>query len=619
MRFFNSFISYKLPIVLRSILAIAASLSAWQVNAYNAPTQSEKLVIQYQKEHVYEQPSPKNASNNPTQHLLFNAAKNITTKTPVSDEPRAFAPLVQPNTSYLPNSLLIEPTLHGTVFLNKNIFTKNDPNSFKKISYSGREVVSVRTFNTTKSIKKNSYVFKVLFDDNLSTTLYIMPEYGTYKNALKMAKTVAYAQGRIPAQLRKDAKKIHVFKGKGRSFATAPEHSIYLYPQNSEIALLEELLAHESAHTSLDPQWRYDSDWQEAVANDSGFISGYAKDNAITEDIAESFLAYLAVKYKSQRITANEETTFRFANAYRFDFFDRRFKDIYPMQDISDEVKARLISPEPSKTLTNNRHTFRWSKPPNTNAYDLIIGTKGFGSNDIRKSEVSYSDKITVSNLPSDGKAVYVRLWTQYRSQLTDWKNTWRYRDYRITGYSPHIDTASLLRPKPGSIIQTQSTVFSWDAPTGSQAFDLTVGTQGAGSDNIRQSKVIKNTSQITVNNIPENNGTLYVRLWTLKNDNWSYSDFTYQLNKTKAELLGLKNNSTIKSGKRTLQWDAPSRVTHYDIVIGTKGPGSDNIRSTAPFLGNTLKTQLPKGKVYVRLWTQKEEWQYNDYVFTVK
>lgn len=446
-----------------------------------------------------------------------------------------------------------------------------------------------------------------------------MPEYGNYKNALKIAKTVAYAQGRIPAQLRKDAKKIHVFKGKGRSFATASDHSIYLYPQDVDIEFLEELLAHESAHTSLDPHWRYDSDWQDAVANDSGFISDYAKENIITEDIAESILAYLTVKYKPQRITADQESHFRLANAYRFAFFDRRFKKLHPMQDISAEVKARLISPSPNKTLSKSRQTFRWTKPANSSAYDVIIGTRGFGSDDIRKSGVVTSDRITVSNLPNDGKAVYVRLWTQYSSKLTNWKNTWRYRDYRIAGYSPHIDTASVIRPKPKSIIQTQSTVFSWDAPTGSQAFDLTVGTQGAGSDNLRKSKVIRKTSKIRIRKIPENSGTLYVRLWTLKNNSWNYQDFTYQLNKITAELIGLRNNSAIRSGRRTFKWDEPSRVKNYDVVIGTKGPGSNNIRSSAPFLGNTLKTRLPKGKIYLRLWTQKEQWKYQDYVFTAK
>ena len=44
--------------------------------------------------------------------------------------------------------------------------------------------------------------------------------------------------------------------------------------------------------------------WLEAVALDGGcYISDYARDNALYEDIAETFLLYIAVRYFPERIS----------------------------------------------------------------------------------------------------------------------------------------------------------------------------------------------------------------------------------------------------------------------------------------------------------------------------
>ncbi len=66
--------------------------------------------------------------------------------------------------------------------------------------------------------------------------------------------------------------------------------------------ILEETLCHEAAHTSLDSYHSRAENWKLAQTADNQFISTYAKKNKIREDVAESFLVYLAVRHRRDRI-----------------------------------------------------------------------------------------------------------------------------------------------------------------------------------------------------------------------------------------------------------------------------------------------------------------------------
>ena len=61
---------------------------------------------------------------------------------------------------------------------------------------------------------------------------------------------------------------------------------------------------HEGAHTSLDAAHATAPGWLIARNSDPVFISTYARDFPTREDIAETFVPYLAVRYRSDRISA---------------------------------------------------------------------------------------------------------------------------------------------------------------------------------------------------------------------------------------------------------------------------------------------------------------------------
>ena len=68
--------------------------------------------------------------------------------------------------------------------------------------------------------------------------------------------------------------------------------------------MIEEILIHEAAHSSLDSYHANNNDWLDAQRKDDHFITDYAEEYPWTEDIAESFLAYIAFTHKSDSISS---------------------------------------------------------------------------------------------------------------------------------------------------------------------------------------------------------------------------------------------------------------------------------------------------------------------------
>jgi hypothetical protein len=94
--------------------------------------------------------------------------------------------------------------------------------------------------------------------------------------------------------------------------------------------VLEETLVHEGSHTSLDAAHANASNWVTAQGLDPTFISTYARDNPAREDIAESFLLWMAVRYRSEAISQQDYNAITQAIPNRLNYFDNMECDLYP-------------------------------------------------------------------------------------------------------------------------------------------------------------------------------------------------------------------------------------------------------------------------------------------------
>ena len=85
---------------------------------------------------------------------------------------------------------------------------------------------------------------------------------------------------------------------------------------------------------------------------------------------------------------------------------------------------------------------------------------------------------------------------------------------------------AALLTPSPGARLDGDEVTFSWNAGSGATEYFLYVGTR-AGSNNIYGASTGTSLSA-TVDAIPTDGRTIYVRLWTRLSDGWEYTDYRY-------------------------------------------------------------------------------------------
>src|SRR5256712_1900690 len=98
----------------------------------------------------------------------------------------------------------------------------------------------------------------------------------------------------------------------------------------------------------------------------------------------------------------------------------------YTYRAATSQNKATLTSPPPGSTLGGATESFGWSAGTGATEYWLEIGTTGVGSTNLYSRSQGLSLSGTVSGLPTNGSAVYVRLWTRLGG-------TWQFNNYMRT------------------------------------------------------------------------------------------------------------------------------------------------------------------------------------------
>ncbi len=227
-----------------------------------------------------------------------------------------------------------EPPYSGTIFINPDIITETSRTAFLSITPAGRGERMVFDRRTNKFESINAYLFDVVWDDGLTTEAIVNPEFESEANALIEADKYARIVGQLPNCLRIDVDGIWIQKGI-HSFGGG-NRSILIHTGQSELydkdGILEETLVHEAAHTSLDQYHAEAQGWLDAQKSDVNFISTYAKDNPLREDVAESFLTWLMVRYRSNEISTDDYDKITEAIPNRLTYFDGLGLNLYPFE-----------------------------------------------------------------------------------------------------------------------------------------------------------------------------------------------------------------------------------------------------------------------------------------------
>ena len=289
------------------------------------------------------------------------------------------------------------------------------------------------------------------------------------------------------------------------------------------------------------------------------------------------------------------------------------YKD-YTYTQSGAPVLAAITSPTPGSTLTGSTATFNWTAGGGVTYYQIRVGTKGAGSNDLLKLQGTVLTTGLVSNIPTYGVTLYVRLYSLING-------AWQYVDYTYKESGAPV-LAALTSPTPGSTLTGSSATFKWSAGNGVTEYQIRIGTTGAGSKDLLSLTTTALTSGV-VSNIPISGKTVYVRLYSMINGAWQYTDSTYTeyITPVPAALTSPAPGSTLTGSTASFTWTAGTSVTDYQISVGTTGPGASNLlRLTTTALTSGVVNNIPTtgGKLYVRLYSMiAGAWQYTDSTYT--
>ena len=256
----------------------------------------------------------------------------------------------------------------GTIFMDPDIIIPDDSSAFESISYSGQ---AERTVYDRRSgwVTINAFLFSITWNDGLSSEAQVNPEFGTVEAAAGEAEKYAVIIGRLPACLRRDVDAVWIHEG------TQPfgggNRSLLIHTGQSSLyeadGILEETLVHEASHTSLDADHATSAAWLNAASLDGAYISDYARDYPEREDIAESFLPWLAVRHRSDRISEQDYNTITQTIPKRLEYFDDQDFELSPFDPVITSVEQTFIHrpgedfilyPNPAGDLLNIKSTF---------------------------------------------------------------------------------------------------------------------------------------------------------------------------------------------------------------------------------------------------------------------
>lgn len=319
------------------------------------------------------------------------------------------------------------PPYSGTIFIDPDIITTSDPSTIQSTTYTGQGQRTVYDRRVNNWVTINAYLFSVIWDDGLTSEAIINPEFGSIAAATMEAEKYAYLIGKLPYCLRIDVDQIWVHQGV-QPFGGG-NHSILVHTGQSAnyeaSGILEETLVHEASHTSLDLTHSSSPNWKTAQAQDGNFISTYARDYPTQEDIAESFLTWLAVRHRANRISQTDYDKITQTIPNRLIYFDNQNFNLNPISTNTLPVKLVSFSAE----LQNENTVIKWTTAQEQGSLKFVIersddalhwqnvGSVGSQGNSYTKLDYSFIDYNVLRNyyyrlkmIDQDGKVEYSRV-----------------------------------------------------------------------------------------------------------------------------------------------------------------------------------------------------------------
>ena len=227
------------------------------------------------------------------------------------------------------------PPLRGTAWAIPHILGPADSTSLRSVTFAGRGMRSLFDRRIDSWITVNAYLFDAQLAER-EVEFRVNPEFADINAARTEVNKFAPALGRLPAVFLSNVGAVAVNAGEGAWGGSSQDSSILIHvdDRGTWVAIrdgsVEEVLMHEAAHVSLDVAHKDSPGWLAAQEADGVFISTYARDNPGREDIAESALAYFAVRYRPGRLSPEDHWAILTAIPNRLAYFEEQGFDMSP-------------------------------------------------------------------------------------------------------------------------------------------------------------------------------------------------------------------------------------------------------------------------------------------------
>jgi hypothetical protein len=303
----------------------------------------------------------------------------------------------------------------GTIFLDPDIITPTDPTTFLGISPAGTGNRLMFDRRVNAFITLNAFLFNATYSDASAVEIQVNPEFSTVADAQVEAAKYAPVIGRLPVALRSRLQTVWIHKGVQPFGGGNNNLLIHTGQADQYVAagILEETLVHEATHTSLDPVHAASVGWRAAQTADGVAISTYARDNPTREDVAETWLLWLAVRYRRDRITASLAQQIESTIPHRLAYLDQQSFNVAPVTRDGAGITPLGFLPIAPCRLVDTRN----AAGPLGGPAIAAGGTRNFpirSACGLPASSAAYSLNITV--VPR-GTLGYLSIWPGGRSQ----------------------------------------------------------------------------------------------------------------------------------------------------------------------------------------------------------
>ncbi len=249
------------------------------------------------------------------------------------------------------------PPYRGTAFIDPDLIVASDPSALRSLDYAGHDTRRMFDRRADAFALTDAYLFNAAFEGETVVEVQVNAEFGDAATAERHAAFYARAIGQLPAGLRTRVETVWIHRG-DMPFGGGNDNILVHVGKAAEYlrdGVLEEILMHEAAHTSLDPVHSAADAWLAAQTADGrchpcarltgawtgsrvariappGFISDYARDHPHREDVAESFGPFFAVRHRRGRISRSMTRTIEATMPNRIEYFDRLDLDMHPVR-----------------------------------------------------------------------------------------------------------------------------------------------------------------------------------------------------------------------------------------------------------------------------------------------